>query len=285
MSGSDWRPVRSVDRRQLSEARVEAHYAVQWLARAARAFIAPRPGDSHTNLGWDEALGGLRTHRLPDGMRLGLIVADLTLLLLMPDPAAPPYALSLSGRTDADARAWLGRLVAAQGLDAAALDDPSPYEMPAHATANGAPYAGTELADALGTLATWFGNANYVLGRARQELIARKLDAPPVRCWPHHFDLDILVAFDRPAPDDSGSMGVGFSPGDEHYDEPYFYVTIYPHPDVAALPHLPEVGHWHSNHFTGAIAPAHRIVAALDQREAVEVFQRVAIEAAVKALS
>ena len=31
------------------------------------------------------------------------------------------------------------------------------------------------------------------------------------------------------------TMGVGFSPGDEYYDEPYFYVGLHPAPDVATL--------------------------------------------------
>src|ERR1700687_5123272 len=63
VSTSDWRPLRGVDHGRLSEARLQAHYAAQWLARAARAFIPPQPDDGHTNLGWDHAFGGFTTHR------------------------------------------------------------------------------------------------------------------------------------------------------------------------------------------------------------------------------
>src|SRR5215472_15715998 len=67
MRGSDWKPLHGVDQRRLSEARLQAHYAVQWLARAARAYVPPQPDDGHTNLGWDGALRGFTTHPLKDG--------------------------------------------------------------------------------------------------------------------------------------------------------------------------------------------------------------------------
>ena len=56
MRGSDWKPLHGVDQRRLSEARLQAHYAVQWLARAARAYVPPQPDDGHTNLGWARQL-------------------------------------------------------------------------------------------------------------------------------------------------------------------------------------------------------------------------------------
>ena len=43
----------------------------------------------------------------------------------------------MSSHTNAEARAWLGREVSNDGLDAAALDAPSPYAIPSHAISNG----------------------------------------------------------------------------------------------------------------------------------------------------
>ena len=79
-------------------------YAAQWLARAARAYVPVRPDDSHTNFGWDGGFGALVTHPLPDGSRLGLRIADLTLALLGNDRVE----LSLDGRAEPEVRAWLG---------------------------------------------------------------------------------------------------------------------------------------------------------------------------------
>ncbi len=90
MGKSLWKPLRTIERHQLTQARLAAHYAVQWLARAARAYIEPKADDSHTNLGWDRMLGGVVTHPLPDGSRLALRISDLTLLL------SGPHASELS---------------------------------------------------------------------------------------------------------------------------------------------------------------------------------------------
>jgi hypothetical protein len=277
MSSMNWRPLDAVDQARLSSARTQAHIAAQWLARAARAYNTAQPDDGHTNLGWDDAFGGLATRALPDGARLGLRVADLSLAVLDGASAHPAQVFPLGGRGDAQARAWLGRQMAARDLDPSALDAPLPYEAPA--LASGAVYAAADLAPFL-ELAVWYANANGALGAIRLELIARNLPAPPVRCWPHHFDLDTLVAL---AP--GRTTGVGFSPGDHFYDEPYFYVSLYPGPDVATLPPLPAVGHWHADQFTAAVATARRIVETEDQKRDVEAFLRAAVEIAIRALS
>ena len=80
------------------------------------------------------------------------------------------------------------------------------------------------------------------------------------------------------------AMGVGFSPGDEYCDEPYFYVSMYPEPSIPGLPLLPALGHWHTYKFLAALAPAHKIVAATDQGRFVENFLDVAIAAALDRL-
>ena len=72
MSNAIWHPLIGVDEAGLSRARVQAHSAAQWLARAARAYIPAQPNDGHTNLGWSDGFRGFVTHALPDGARLGL---------------------------------------------------------------------------------------------------------------------------------------------------------------------------------------------------------------------
>src|SRR5258705_3561172 len=182
MHGLQWRPLQAVDQDRQRDARLNAHYAAQWLARAARAYIPPQPDHGHTNLGWDDALGGFTTHPLPDGARLGLKIAGLTLVVL--DGAGKDQAFALVGRRDAEVREWLGDLLGANGLDPQALDAPSPYEMPPHPIADGAAY-GAGLGEALRVLAAWYGNANLLLGDAPLRLVDRQIAAPPVRCWPH----------------------------------------------------------------------------------------------------
>jgi hypothetical protein len=215
------------------------------------------------------------THPLPDGTTLGLRIADLTLAVFV----GPPGELALDGHAGADVRAWLGGLLAARGFDAARLDAPSPYAMPDHALALGARYSLDELGDDFATLAAWYSNANATLGAVQKKLAAKRLKAPPVRCWPHHFDLDCLVDLGR-----GRTMGLGFCPGDEYCDEPYFYTSMWPEPPIPKLPLLPQPGHWHTYKFLAALAPAHKIYAAHDQGEYVRAFLDASVAAALDAM-
>lgn len=277
MDGTGWRPLRGVDRGQLRESRLQAHYAMQWLARAARATIPARPDDAHTNLGWDDRLDGFTTHALRDGVRLGLKIANLALVVLDTGGTA---TLRLDGQRDAEARAWLGARIAALGFEPAGLDAPAPYTIPEHAAAKGAAYAVGERADAFIELAAWFANADGALDGVRAAMAGSGFAASPVRCWPHHFDIATLATVDE-----KRSVNAGLSPGDASYDEPYFYVNPYPYPDAAKLPPLPPLGHWHTRGFTAAIAPATRILAAHDRQAESIAFLRAAIDAAVAALN
>ena len=281
MASSDWRPIGQHDPAKLGKARLQAHYAVQWLARAARAYVPPQADDSHTNLGWDDALDGFTTHALKDGAHLGLRISDLTLVMLDAQKADFP----LNGRTDADARTWLGAQLSARGLDAGALDAPSPYAIDADPIAGGAAYDAGGQKDALRELAAWFSNADRSLTSIRNQIVNRKHTASAVRCWPHHFDLATLVSLDEAGGENARSVNAGFSPGDEHYQEPYFYVSPYPYPDADALPQPHALGHWHTRHFTAAIAPAKRIVATNHSQHDVEAFLAHAIEGSIKLLN
>jgi hypothetical protein len=270
-----WQSVPRANFMFLHAARLQAHYAAQWLARAARAYVPAQPDDRHTSFGWDDAFGGLTTHPLPDGSRLGLRIADLTLGFL----DQHPQTLALDGRADAEVRTWLGGHVAARNLAAGKLDDPLPYAMPDHVLARGARYSLDELGDALQVLATWYANANGALAGVQKHLAGKRLNASAVRCWPHDFDMDCHVALPR-----ERSMGIGYSPGDEFCDEPYFYTSMWPEPWIPALPLLPAMAHWHTYKFLAALAPAHKIVAAHDQRAYVQQFLDVSVAAALNAL-
>jgi hypothetical protein len=278
-------PLRGIDQRRLKDARLQAHYAAQWLARFARAYVPPVPDDGHTNLGWDSALGGFTTHPLKDGTWLSLKITDLTLALHIGDGRTHVQSLSLDGCREAQARWWLGEQLAARGLDAHALDAPSPYVMPAHTVSHGAVYGPTGLTDALAELAAWFGNAGLSLGSIQGQMMERKLAASPVRCWPHHFDLATLITLPARNAGATEYIGVGLSPGDEYYDEPYFYVSVNPEPDPAALPSLPILGHWHLRDFTAAVATSHKITAAKNQQVETDDFLLAAVDGTIKVFS
>ncbi len=257
MSNPKWRPLRGVDQGALHEARLQAHYAAQALARFARAYVPPQPDDGHTSLGWDDARNGFTTQPAANGTRLSLNIADLTLAV------DGGKSLALNGRTEAQARQWLGSELSARGLDPAALDAPSPYEMPAHAIAQGASYEAAGTGQGLTELAAWYANANLSIGASAvndaRRTLAAVLLAAPFRS--RHLDHAAQARRRMPAV----TSASGCRRATHYYDEPYFYVSVYPKPDDAMLPTLPMIGHWHTHEFVAALSPAHKIVVQDDQ--------------------
>lgn len=97
-------------------------------------------------------------------------------------------------------------------------------------------------------LARMYETAANVLERLR----AKHDGASPVRLWPHHFDVAILI----------GNIGVGFLAGDDSIDEPYWYVYNTPMPDP--LPPL-SAGEWYRGHWMGAVLKGDPDTAAVDK--------------------
>jgi hypothetical protein len=86
----------------------------------------------------------------------------------------------------------------------------------------------------------------------------------PIRCWTHHYDIATEVNFQVSGSDDVTTIGLGFSPGDNHYDEPYFYISPWSTIDQSELPAPLVFGHWHTDGFVGIVATASEILSVDD---------------------
>jgi hypothetical protein len=240
----------------LVAARVELHWAVQIVAAVGRALIPPVADDSHTSLEWLEAERALAGGATPGRLRLGVRPADLTLVLLDPD-GGPRRELALAGRTLEEARRWAA---AALGPVPAVVP---PYEMAPHPVSSGGAFAAGHAAERA-ELERWYAAADRVLREVRRASSRPPRRASLVRCWPHHFDLATLIELPPGASAQARTIGVGLSPGDGSYHEPYFYVTPWPYPapqSEAELPVLPEPGVWHRDGWFGAALTATAIFA------------------------
>jgi hypothetical protein len=275
----DWDDLGAVDPTTLGEARLQAHHAVQWVTRAARANLTPMPDDSQTNLGWDRGNAALVSHDLPvrsdAPLRVGLQIATMTLIILRGGALAEQFALD--GRSHAEAGAWLDRLAAAAGL-ALPGGETLPYAIPAHPVGDGAPYAAAAQRSEFVALAHWFAAADDILGEIHARL--PQGEASPLRCWPHHFDIATLWTLGDGDAENAPSIAIGLSPGDSYYPQPYFYVSPWPRPAPEKLPPLAAPGHWHTADFIGAILSGDAVAAMADRRNGTRQFLDAAIAAA-----
>jgi hypothetical protein len=223
----------------LVAARIQLHWAAQLAAAVGNRLLPARPDDSHSSLEWLRDGGVLAGEPTPTGPRLrsALRVADLTLLLL--DGSGEELdGWALDGRTLTAAVGWLNDAVArALGNPPANPLTLRRYDgMPDHAVAASGGVFDVG-ADALAELARWYANADRTL----RAIASSRSDGSPVRCWPHHFDIATLLTLEGSG-EEARTIGVGMSPGDGSYAEPYWYVNAWPFPEGAALDAFLESG-------------------------------------------
>ena len=246
-----WKTLGAVPPDRLSEARLELHWAAQLLSAPGVSLLPAEKDFSHTNLAWDFELGVLSGRPVgSDSLRAGLVFEGLELAVL--DGERERSSMRLAGHTLQQGLSWLGRELAGEGTD---LVLPA-HDMPSHRVGEAGVFSDAD-GPARTELGAWFANAFRLI----REAVADEASASPVRCWPHHFDVASLITLDEGADaEEARSVGVGFSPGDGSYDQPYFYVTPWPYPETANLPPLAKGAEWHRSGWTGAVLTAERLL-------------------------
>jgi hypothetical protein len=280
-----WQAIAKIPPDELVESRLQLHYAIQFIAATGAALAEPLPDYSHTSLAWHPVLEVFvgSAIQAPQPFQVALDPVSLTLILL--DQQSETIAsLPLPEKTMAAGLSWLQQELSQLGVDASKivfLDYP-PDDFPDHPLAHGASFESNQ-ALALSELTDYYANTHPLF----QAIIAMTEDATATRIWPHHFDMATLIMLPGIKNGSPLTVGVGLSPGDTNYNEPYWYVSPYPYPDAASLPALDSDGFWHTQHWVGAVLPASRLtepVSAEAQQQQVEAFLQAALRTSIALL-
>lgn len=228
----------------LQDTHLQLHYGLQAAAGVGRALLPPKADDSHTSFAWSDAHGALVQDLVDGRYRAGLRFRDMSLVLINAnDEVTDSYPLR--GHTLEDGFHFYEERVGR------ALTRPG-EGLPPHAVAGGAVFAPVD--EELAALASMYGDAAQVLERLR----AKHPTASPVRCWPHHFDIALLITL----PEDR-TIGAGFLGGDANIPEPYWYVYTHPVPENT-LPPL-SFGRWYAGAWMGAVLEGRNDAATAEQ--------------------
>jgi hypothetical protein len=274
----------SIDRESIQKDKVQLHYAVKLLALVSALLRKSAPDYSHTALQWDDKLGfttqTIATSGVLQPFRIAVDPILLNLSLLVDDQYLKSF--SLGDRSLSEAYDWLRTVLTELGI---------PVETLAKLTyvpsdegdelARGETFTSQKLTS---NLTDYYAISSKVL----QDIVRQEPNASPVRLWAHHFDIATLISYpsEQNESGEGKSIGVGLSPSDSSYDEPYWYVTPYPYPeDKTNLPELAGNGFWHTEEWVGAVLTASQFGEPKSSSEEIRVFIDSAIAACKKLLN
>ena len=267
-----WQPVRPEEAAKLTDSRLQLQHAAQFGAAAGISFLPHLADDSHTNLEWVPALGGLFSRVIParTPFRIGVRPVKLAVLMIT-DENRPIAEYRLHGRTIIETRDWIRSQIKLLGADGSHYTLTRDYEIPRHDVTYGEAFDASDSSH-FEELAKWFANSAALLASVtRSSLVASEL-----RCWPRDFDIATVIEI---AP--GRTIGVGLEAGDDYYDEPYFYVSMRPQPVASRIRSRPlwGAGTWHTLEWVGAVLPGSRLGAASSQERQIREFLDSALSA------
>jgi hypothetical protein len=238
----------------LTDSRVQLHYAIQFMAATGMALLDAQPDGSQMTLDWSADLKGLIGQRIPGVHPCYLALDPVSLTSqILDDQHQAIASLPLIGKTLELALDWHKGELTKLGVDTDPIAFLSyPDDFPDHPLAHGAAFdAGDEAGRR--AIAAYFAATRPQL----QAIAASQAGASPIHIWPHHFDMATLITLTGEG-EAAKTAGVGLSPGDDGYDQPYWYVTPWPYSAKESLPSL-SAGGWHTEGWVGAILLADEV--------------------------
>jgi hypothetical protein len=262
---------------QLAEARVQLHYVIQCIAAVGAALAEPLPDESHVSLTWDPILEVFMGAPIRAATPFRVALDPITLTAGLINQQNRVFAsFSLHQKTLEEVLDWHKQELSKLGVETQQIAILTyPPDFPDHPLGHGARFDGYQFIPERWELTLYYANTFYLL----QDIIAEIEDATPIHIWPHHFDMAILIDVPGKKDGKSRTIGVGLSPGDENYPEPYWYVSPYPYPPTDSLPPLEGQGLWHTQQWVGAILTASQLRLDATQSQQLRTFLQSAVQA------
>lgn len=278
-----WKPLSYSDFDSLKRARQQVHQAVQQVSAVGRKYLEKSKDDRTANLVWVPQHQRLAGNWVESSVifRASLDIPNLA-VLLVDDEMTTLGRFDLKGKTQAQSMVWLEEQLVNLEMNTEDFTLSLPYQIPDYPTAHGKAFEQKDL-KAFEELAAYFHNADHILRPLKREFP----QSTDVRCWPHHFDIATqIILNDTGDPETSNHIGAGMSPGDEFYNQPYFYLSPWPYPSKADLLPL-EAGSWHEKDWLGAVLTADQILQTanpIEQQNMVFSFFKAGLDQLVKLL-
>src|SRR5690606_43803 len=217
MTDINWESIRAYNSERLSEARMQLHSAVQWLARIERSY-GQTPESRNSMLQWHDD-GKISTQPLESGLGLELRLPDL--IMQFTENGTPSrHEIDLEERSPAHVEAWMLIELLHRGVDRSKFAKELPYDVSTLMSGDGVEFSPDEHEQELDEFADLFRNAAAVLAHVRGH---RNGATRLVRFRPQ--DMSIEMPTGPANGTETSSVTVGFALGDTGTSEPFFYIS------------------------------------------------------------
>ncbi len=210
----------------LQEAFLQAHSAVQWLARLVNSFCVPASDASHLHMVWRADEPAIVTGEFaPD------TVAELRLpqmvLQFIEGGERTDHEVHLDEMSPAQIEAWTLIELLHRGIDRDAYSKTLPYDVSHLLAGDAHDYHVEGQEQAHQDMTDWLTQANVILGAASQDAADRGwVETSGLKFAPETFSLFVRLHRDGTHPSVSNYLELGFCAGTTSDTEPHFYCTL-----------------------------------------------------------
>lgn len=281
MDAFEWRQMLQLEPEHIRETKALMHQAIQNVAAVGRKFLPKSKNDVNASLIWVPGLSRMAGQWVTGEVdfRSSLSIEKFEVFLV--DKKVTTLAsFQLEGKTYRQLMVWLEEQIGKLGMPAADLTMNLPYEIPNHPVREGSVF---QLAHARAAVefSKFYHNTYIILRKIKKQFESQN----EILIWPHHFDIALSILIkDTGDPETDTIISFGMSPGDENFENPYFYVNTWPHVDTSQCAKLSNNALWVSEDWTGAIMLSKHIYEA-DQQKRLEMFYEESSEQLIQMLT
>ncbi len=252
---------------------------MQFIAGVGSSLAEPQADYSHTSMQWHPDLGLFIGALIPATQPFQVALNPISFTSIILDPQGNTIAtFPLTKKTIAEVLNWHKQEIVKLGADADRIELPvyGLNEFPDHPIAHGDTFdPGQETARQM--ITNYYATTHQLL----LKITAQFPGASAIRIWPHHFDIATLIDLPN-TKNGEPVVGIGMSPGDNNYSDPYWYLYTYPALEPDNLPDLDGGGFWHTENWIGAVLRASQLSGEVEkQGQQIETFLNSALKIAI----
>jgi len=243
-----------LNREKLFLTKNQIHTAIQLISIPPRSYLPQSDGDIYASLIWDARSKSLHSQHFGNlkNIQTSINIKKFELEILVEEIVFD--AIDMDNRTYEYLYDWLKNKLVRLQLDPSQLSTKLPYILQEIEISPESKLINYDSAS-LQEFAKFYQNAYLSFVRFQNENLEKKYK---ILVWPHHFDMALNIPLD---PSGENQIGIGLSPGDQYYPEPYFYVLL-PTGNYAEKTKsvTPIVGSWHTKKWNGLVLLASEFI-------------------------